>query len=117
MLISTDNHRHHLIRSEKAQPNSRKVKTISLSDLLVKFKIKKISLLKMDIEGEENNLLPDWDDRIFKKIGAIIMEYHNEHKDDYKKMEEILQQHGFGVQIFPSRFDKKLGFLFATNKR
>jgi hypothetical protein len=29
----------------------------------------------------------------------------------------MLREHGFSVQVFPSRFDKKLGFIFALNKR
>ncbi|PIT88006.1 MAG: hypothetical protein COU29_04325 [Candidatus Magasanikbacteria bacterium CG10_big_fil_rev_8_21_14_0_10_36_32] len=116
MIISTDNHRHCLSHSEKIQKNSQKVKTISLSDLLIKFKIKKISLLKMDIEGEENELLPNWSDEDFKCVGAIIMEYHNIKKDDCKKIENILRQRGYGVQNFPSRFDKKLGFMYAAKR-
>lgn len=115
--LSPDNHNHRLLRSTENGDLTKKVDMITLSDLIAKFKIKKISLLKMDIEGEENYLLPDWDDKIFKKIGAIIMEYHNAQKDDSKKMEGILRQRGFGVRVFPSRFDNKLGFIFANNKR
>jgi hypothetical protein len=45
------------------------------------------------------------------------MEYHNYSGLNYKSIEIQLRENGFGVQIFPSKFDKKMGFIFAKNKR
>ena len=65
----------------------------------------------MDIEGAEEEIIHSLTPSDYAKIEAIIMEYHNPHTA--KKLESILRENRFKVQIFPSRFDKKMGFLFA----
>jgi hypothetical protein len=71
----------------------------------------------MDIEGGEYELFSGLTPDDFSSIGAIIMEYHNQGKNTYQVIEQALREQGFGVQIFPSRFDKTMGFLWAKNKR
>lgn len=99
--------------NEKHQP----IQTCTLRDFLEKEKIKKVSLLKMDIEGGEYEVFSACTTYEFMKISAIIMEYHNFADRHYREIEAQLRENGFGVQIFPSKFDKKMGFIFAKNKR
>jgi len=121
LWLFPDNHNHRLaeLSEEKPPPNAplQPVKILSLFDLCLEHKIKRISLLKMDIEGGERELLAAWGESEFSLLKAIILEYHNRRKDDHKKLERILRRAGFGVVVFPSRFDKKMGFIFAVNKR
>jgi len=91
--------------------------TKSLADLITSHKIKKIALLKMDIEGVEFEIIKKTNDDVYESISNIIMEYHDYAKDSHRIIEKILRQKGFSVEIFPSKFEKKLGFIFARNKR
>ena len=45
----------------------------------------------------------------------MILEYHK--GNEYKVLAEKLRENGFGVQVFPSHFDKTMGFIWANNKR
>lgn len=99
-----------------AQAGIRKVvQAYSYRDFCEKNKIKKISLLKMDIEGGEYEVFDAMKDEDFAKISAIILEYHNDERN-YQEIENKLRENGFGVQTFPSKFDKKMGFVFGNNK-
>jgi hypothetical protein len=89
----------------------------SLRDFLDNEKIKIVSLLKMDIEGGEYGVFSACMPADFARIKTVIMEYHNYSGSHYKEIETQLRENGFGVQIFPSKFDKKMGFIFAKNKR
>jgi len=114
LLISEDSHNHRL-----AQPGEegKLVPVFSLSDFCDKNHIKKISLLKMDVEGAEFEIFDSLTAVDFSKINSIIMEYHNSHGKNFQTIEARLRENGFGVQIFPSHFDKNMGFLLARNKR
>lgn len=116
--VSPDSHNHELFpenacSSEKCEL----VETFSLNALMKSFDIDQIGLLKMDIEGCETEILSALDGPIFKKISAVIMEYHDSSGRTHQNLEIILRENGFGVEVFPSKFDKTMGFIFARNKR
>jgi len=90
---------------------------ISLSDFIKKNKIKKIGLIKLDIEGGEYELLTSWGANELSVIKNIILEYHEFDAWRREDLVQILRENGFGVQIFPSKFDKTMGIIFAHNKR
>lgn len=115
--ISKDNHNHYLLKDAQESLSELKIKTFSLIDLCKKNKIEKISLIKLDIEGGEYEVFDSLDKNIITKIDTFIMEYHNQGKNTYRIIEQKLRECGFGVQIFPSQFDRNMGFLFANNKR
>ncbi|MFA6424464.1 MAG: FkbM family methyltransferase [Candidatus Magasanikbacteria bacterium] len=125
LLISSDSHNHRLegtpspVQSDIGEvvQNNQTIQIYSLRDFLDINKIKKISLLKMDIEGGEYDVFSACMPADFARIGAIVMEYHNYGSQNYKEIESQLRENGFGVQIFPSKFEKKMGFIFAKNKR
>ncbi len=89
------------------------VETRRLADFLVQ----RVDLLKMDIEGGEYDVFSACMPADFARIKYVIMEYHNYGGLHYKALETQLRENGFGVQIFPSKFDKRMGFIFARNKR
>ena len=134
LFLSSDSHNHFVIPTEmegslssgvrdsstthgSARNDSRtlKVKALSFSDFCKQNKIKKISLLKMDIEGGEYELFDGMSAEDFAMVNFVILEYHR--GDEYKNIAEKLRANGFGVQVFPSHFDKTMGFIFANNKR
>ncbi|MFA5062187.1 MAG: FkbM family methyltransferase [Patescibacteria group bacterium] len=112
--ISADSHNHKLADGE-IKENSIKVQAYSLADFCRQNKIKKISLLKMDIEGGEYEVFENLKASDLNMVNFIILEYHN--GKEYQQIEQKLRENGFGVQIFPSKFDRTMGFLFAKNKR
>lgn len=114
LQLSDDSHNHHL--GQKSD-NSISVDKYSLPDLLKKCIIDAVGLIKLDIEGEEHDILLNLNEDSFKKLKAIIFEYHNSIFRSHKQLENKLREMGFGVQIFPSKFDKTMGFIFALNKR
>ncbi|PIT87766.1 MAG: hypothetical protein COU31_01175 [Candidatus Magasanikbacteria bacterium CG10_big_fil_rev_8_21_14_0_10_40_10] len=117
LALMQDSHNHYLADENEEVEQGIKVSALNLSDLLRQYGLEKISLLKMDIEGGEYEVVDNWSRKDFNKIETIIMEYHNTRLRDYREIEESLRQNGFGVQIFPSKFDKTMGFLLANNKR
>ena len=80
-------------------------------------KIKKIGLLKMDIEGAEFVILQSFNLSIFKKIQNIVVEYHESTKNKHANLENLIREHGFSVEHFPNKFDKRFGLLVCRNKR
>lgn len=117
LLISSDSHNHKMVEVYKKGVSTVSVSTISLKDFFKKHHLEKISLLKMDIEGGEYEVFNSLEKECWEKIDVIIMEYHNGPGKDYHDLEQVIRENGFGVRIFPSKFDKNMGFLFAQNKR
>ncbi len=117
LMLAADNHNHYIERPFKGDGKKIRVATISLSELCSLYAITKISLVKMDIEGGEYVIFDSWDDKDFGMIETIILEYHNTKSKTYKLIETRLREHGFSVEVFPSKFEKTMGFLFAQNKR
>lgn len=116
--VSNDSHDSKMVGdNEEFEGEFYSKQTESLANLVVDNKIKKIALLKMDIEGAEFEIIKNAHDDDFGSVSNIIMEYHNYSKDSHRIIEQCLRQKGFSVEIFPSKFDNKLGFIFARNKR
>ncbi len=117
LAVTADSHNHYLTSVVDQKLAVQKIKTYSFSDLIKEYKIKLVSLLKMDIEGGEYAVFEGLSAEYFAQIKNIVMEYHNFIDKNYKKIEKQLRENGFGVQVFPSKFDKTMGFIFANNKR
>ena len=115
LLLSADSHNHQLLSEADSNENSIPVKSFAFSDFCRQNKIKKVSLLKIDIEGGEYEVFAGMSAPDLSMVNFVILEYHGS-----KRREEIadkLRVAGFGVQIFPSHFDKTMGFIWANNKR
>ena len=125
LIIKEDSINHKIKKGEKLKTKKREkeegifqdVRIFSLKDFFDENKIKKVSLIKMDIEGGEYDIIENLDNDDFSKIGAFVLETHDSKTKNRKCLEEILRENGFSVQTFPSKFDKDLGFIFAINKR
>lgn len=106
-----------IVKEDLKKARSVLVNTDTFSEICKKYNIDRISLLKMDIEGGEYDVLKSLTHNDFNKIESVILEYHEDKKQNHKELEIILRENGFSVTIFPSKFDKKMGFIFARNKR
>ena len=134
LFLSGDSHNHFVIPTEmegsissgvmdsstprgSARNDNRtlKIKALSFSDFCRQNKIKKISLLKIDIEGGEYEVFAGMSAPDLAMVNFVILEYHKGGMRE--EIENKLRVAGFGVQIFPSHFDKTMGFIFANNKR
>lgn len=92
------------------------VPAINLAQLIEENKIKKIGLLKMDIEGAEFAILRSLDFSVFSKIQNMAIEYHESKHNKRADLENIIKPHGFSVEHFPNKFDKRFGLLICRNK-
>ncbi|KKR08029.1 MAG: Methyltransferase, FkbM family [Parcubacteria group bacterium GW2011_GWC2_39_14] len=119
LIVSNDSQNHRLsFASENVSGQKvEKVKTTSLADYCKKNQIKKIALIKLDIEGGEFELIESWAKDDFNLFESILLEYHNVFGNEHKRLVEILRINGFGVQVFPSQFDRMMGFVFAKRKK
>lgn len=78
------------------QPYKKKVNTISLEDIINKYNIDEVSILKIDIEGYEYELLEKLDSTILNKIDKIYLDFHKV-DNNHRKMNVIqkLKDNGF----------------------
>lgn len=113
--VSEDTHNHSLIKFDKFKEKIL-VPALSLSDFLSQNKLNHISLLKMDIEGAEYEVLENFVKEDWRKIENILLEYHDLPEKNHKDLAELIRRNGFSLEIFPSHYDKKLGYMLARNK-
>ena len=119
LFISKNSHNHTTSSDHSTSSSSDhiQVRTISFDKLIEKEHIDTIGLLKMDIEGAEFDILKSFDLSIFRSIQYMAVEYHETQKNKRVNLENILREHGFSVEHFPNKFDKKFGLLLGRNKR
>jgi len=118
LYLAPDNHNHYLLPPDsQAHQTAIKVRAQRLSDVAKQLRLKKIDLVKMDIEGGEYEIIFNLSPAEFSLVGAWLIEYHDAKSGRYRLLEKILRENGCTVQIFPSRFDKSMGFILARNKR
>jgi FkbM family methyltransferase len=117
LFIAKDNHNHYLLERGKNVDKSIIINSWSLSEIMKKSIINSVSLVKIDVEGGEYEIFKGLDESDFKKIKNFYIEYHEAGGKNRKEIENKLRENGFGVMVFPSKFDKKMGFIFANNKR
>lgn len=89
-----------------------KVKSITLENIFIKEKIKKINYLKIDCEGSEGLIIQSTSKKVFKKIHKIAMEYHNNVSPiDHITIQKKLEESGFTVRL--TELNKNFGYIYA----
>ena len=91
--------------------SSRLVEARSLSELFRSSGISECSLLKMDCEGAEMEILENTPDELLSKVSAISLEYHLDAypQERLKQSKTRLESLGFILEIRPT--SKTLGIL------
>lgn len=74
-----------------------KVPSISLNTFIKENNIKKIDLIKMDIEGAEYEIIENLEDDIFEITDSFLIEFHQNDNGQAKRMIEKIVSHGFEV--------------------
>ena len=119
LLLEADSINHRLARGadESGAAGERAVATFRLGDFLDSACIPAVGLLKMDIEGGEYAVLEGLEEPDFARLRHIFLEYHDLSDRRHRELDELLRRSGFSVQVFPSQFEKGMGFMLARNKR
>lgn len=117
LYISKDSHNHSLISEEASGDFSgveKKVPTTTLARILEQNRLASVSLVKMDCEGAEFEILENLPASVFAAVANFYVEYH-EYADNMRapRLREIFQKNGFKVEMRPSHYDKRMGFVFA----
>lgn len=112
--VSNDSHNHSLVMVP-GTVNDRKVNAVTLERIVSK--LPHVDLVKMDIEGAEFQILENAPDTVFEKCPAFFLETH-QYNDSMRAstLKTLFEKKGYTVQLTPSKFDKRLGFLWAVRK-
>jgi FkbM family methyltransferase len=91
-----------------------KVSNFRISELIKKYEIPEISLLKVDIEGEEYNVIFGIEDWVYDITNSISLETHLQHGDD-SYMIEFLKQKKFNHRLISETNTHKEHFFYKKN--
>ncbi|MBU2542594.1 FkbM family methyltransferase [Patescibacteria group bacterium] len=116
LYLSPDTHTHSTIKPVNQSTNI-EVPATNLEKLITQNKLKKIGLLKIDIEGAEYDIARNMQHETWNKIQAIVVEYHESEERKRVDLENIIRSHGFSIEHFPNHFDKRFGLLVCRNKK
>lgn len=83
------------------------ITTISVDDIIKNYNLNRISLMKVDIEGYEYELIENLSEDTLSKIDKIFLEFHQTH-DRNKRIDVIskLMKNGFRMKVY----DKNINF-------
>jgi FkbM family methyltransferase len=87
------------------------IKRISIDQILKDYNLKRIDILKIDIEGAEYDLLENLDINILERIDQITVEFHDFLDPMLKKRTDDLVQRikSFGYSVISNKIDYKHG--------
>ena len=101
-----------LTLTQRSGVQSVKIPAITLADLLAKYDIQEIDLLKIDIEGEEVSLLTQVDTQVLQRIKQICVEFHiflySNHKPLVDDIISRMRSVGFYAVDFSRNFEDVL---------
>lgn len=109
--VSQDSHNHSMVM-DPGNMKTQKVNVTTLERILSK--IGSVDLIKMDIEGAEFSILLHATDSVFSQCPAFFLEYH-EYSPSMRAvdLELLFKKKGYSIQRFPSKYDRRMGFLWA----
>jgi FkbM family methyltransferase len=114
LCISPDSHNHSIIEIENA---TRTIKVPSTTLKKIVEKLGHVSLLKMDCEGAEFEILESTPLEFLNKIDNIYIEYHTYTEEMNPSLLKIaLDKAGFHTSQCESRYDARFGFILAKRK-
>ena len=114
LRISQEDLNHSLTHAIEPTGEVQEVQTTTLERIFEKNDIGHCDLLKIDCEGSEYALIYATPDKIFDKISAIFLEYHEwTDGQDSDKLKRFLESKKFKVEKYPNQKMKELGFLWC----
>lgn len=91
-----------------------RARTVTLAQVFEHYNVKRCTLLKLDCEGAEYEILYNAGPEALARTQMIAMEYHiglNEHRPE--ELCSHLETHGFRVTLLPP-IDEEGGYLYAS---
>jgi FkbM family methyltransferase len=92
------------------------VPAISLKTFIEQNNIDKISLLKMDIEGAEYDIIENLEDEVFEKIDNFLIEFHNNTNEEVEKIIQQLIKKGFDIDQIRDQNSKNNNNIMKSYK-
>jgi FkbM family methyltransferase len=92
------------------------VPAISLKTFIEQNNIEKISLLKMDIEGAEYDIIENLEDEVFEKIDNFLIEYHDNEGEKVEKLIQTLVKKGFDIDQIRNQNSKNNDDILESYK-
>ena len=90
--------------------NGYEIPLITLEGIIEKFEIPKNSILKIDCEGCEDEIISTVSMDVIRHFSDIQIEYHN----GYQKIKDQLEKYGFIVRVTEPISSNVLGHIFDT---
>lgn len=82
-----------LIENGTSQTPTYYVDTVTLEEMMLKYNVEKIDLLKMDIEGAEFSIFEKMSNDTLSKIDSVLIEYHGFYfNDGDKKIKNLIDR-------------------------
>ena len=101
------------VLSGKQIKNGCTVEVVTLDEVLKS--LKSIDLLKLDCEGAEIEIIRNTSSDAYRKINAIIIEYHGYSNDEaFKEITNTLYKEGYKIEFTPMAANIPLGIICAT---
>jgi FkbM family methyltransferase len=95
-----------------------KVPAVTLNQILDRGQIEHCELLKIDVEGQEYDILYGSSGDVFERIDRIHGEYHSVTTEDpqtrIENFSSFLKEQGYVVDIVPHRRKDNFGMFFAS---
>ncbi|MGD8524521.1 MAG: FkbM family methyltransferase [Desulfobacterales bacterium] len=94
------------------------VPSVTLNQIFIDHKIDRCDLLKIDIEGQEYEVLHSTDDDVLSRTMRIHGEYHNVEPDNpitrIQDLARFLNSKGYQVEVIPHKRKSNHGLFYAT---
>jgi FkbM family methyltransferase len=94
---------------------------ITLDQLFARHEVRKCNLLKLDVEGQEYEILHAASDETLARIDRIHAEYHNVQPEDpssrIENFEKFLESKDYEPEVVPHRRKPNRGMIYATRVR
>ncbi len=103
-----------ILTDDLLKSNKENILIITMSDYINKNKIKKINLVKIDVEGYEYNVLQGIDKKHFDIIDNFIIEVENYNSSNLDNIIKILQDNNYEIKY--QNPDKLWNMIVASKK-
>lgn len=117
LFVSRDSHNHSLLSEEASGDFSgeeKLVNVVTLERILEQNKLTRVSLVKMDCEGAEFEILENLSAAAFAAVDNFYVECHRyTYEMNPAKLRDIFQKNGFRVEMWSNHYDSRMGFIFA----
>lgn len=103
---------HFLANLEKSGKGTVKVRCVTLEQIFLENRLKKINFIKLDCEGAEGLIFKSTPKSYLERIGEISLEYHDHLSPmDHNQIASLLKSLHFWVKIIPNA--NSTGYIYA----